>query len=193
MFCILSEPQEPLYEPHVQLHLSGLSGTPVSHMSHYVSHVKIYPVLDFFVSTISWSYVNGMYIQPCNVSCVPSESWGNHISKSCTSSHSGPSSSSVSHGSHYMNHVKIYPFSTVLCPQWALGATSYECHMHLAARCTMCPHWAAGATRLQHPLHSAISDVLVRCEPWEPLYEPRQDLSIFRRFMSPMSPGSHFI
>ena len=48
MFCILSEPQEPLYEPHVQLHLSGLSGTPVSHMSHYVSHVKIYPVLNFW-------------------------------------------------------------------------------------------------------------------------------------------------
>ena len=30
-------------------------------------------------------------------------------------------------------------------------------------------------------------------ESWEPLYEPHQDLSIFRRFMSPMSPRSHFI
>ena len=69
------------------------------------------------------------------------------------------SRSPVSHKSHYMNHAKIYPFSDVLCPQWALGATSYQCHIHLAARCTMCPHWALGATRLQPPLHIAISDV----------------------------------
>ena len=103
-------------------------------------------------------------------------------------------SSPVSHRSHYMNHTKIYPFSDVSCPQWAMGATSYQCHIHLAARCTMCPHWAPGATRLQHPLHLAISDVPGPL--WaiqEPLYESRQDLSIFRRFMSPMSLGSHFI
>ena len=67
--------------------------------------------------------------------------------------------SPVSHRSHYMNHAKIYPFSDVLCPQWALEATSYQCHIHQAARCTMCPHWAPGATRLQRPLHIAISDV----------------------------------
>ena len=69
------------------------------------------------------------------------------------------SRSPVSHRSHYMNHAKIYPFSDVSCPQWAMGATSYQCHIHLAARCTMCPHWASGATRLQNPLHLAISDV----------------------------------
>ena len=69
------------------------------------------------------------------------------------------SSSPVSHRSHYMNHVKIYPFSDVLCPQWALGATSYQCLINLANRCTMCPHWAPGATRLQRLLHLPISDV----------------------------------
>ena len=70
------------------------------------------------------------------------------------------SRSPVSHISHYMNQVKIYPFSDVLCPQWALGATSCQCHIHIAVRCTMCPHWAPGATRPQCPLHLAISDVL---------------------------------
>ena len=65
------------------------------------------------------------------------------------------SRSPVSHRSYYMNHVKIYPFSDVWCPQWALEATSYKCQIHLAARCTMFPHWAPGATRLQHPLHLA--------------------------------------
>ena len=103
------------------------------------------------------------------------------------------SRSPVSHRSHYMNHAKIYPFSHVLCPQWALGATSYQCHIHLATRCTMCPHWAPGATKLQRPLHIAISDVpgllwaigttiwttsrsihfqtfFVPNEPWEPLH-----------------------
>ena len=108
---------------------------------------------------------------------------GSHfMSKSCTSSRSmhyvsplsprshqastpftfsylGRSRSPVTHRSHYVNHIKIYPFLDNICPQWALGATSYECHIHLAARCTMCPHWAPGATRLQHPLHLAISDV----------------------------------
>ena len=58
-----------------------------------------------------------------------------------------------------MNHAKIYPFSDVLCPHWAMGATSYQCLIHLANRCTMCPHWALGATRLQRPLHLPISDV----------------------------------
>ena len=95
--------------------------------------------------------------------------------------------------SHYMNQVKIYPFLDVLCPHWALGATSCQCHIHIAVRCTMCPHWAPGATRPQCPLHLAISDVLgplwaigatiwttprsthfqtiyVPNEPWEPLH-----------------------
>ena len=103
------------------------------------------------------------------------------------------SRSPVSHWSHYMNHAKIYPFSDDLCPQWAQGATSYQCHIHIAVRCTMCPHWSPGATRLQHPLHLAISDVpgllwateatiwttsksihfqtfFVPNEPWEPLH-----------------------
>ena len=103
------------------------------------------------------------------------------------------SRSPVSHRSHYMNHANIYPFSDVLCPQWALRATSYQYHIHLAAWCIMCPHWALGATRLQRPLHIAISDVpgllwaigatiwttsrSIHCqtffvpnEPWEPLH-----------------------
>ena len=40
-----------------------------------------------------------------------------------------------------------------------LGASSYQCHIHIAVRCTMCLDWAPGATRLQHPLHLPISDV----------------------------------
>ena len=126
----------------------------------------------------------------CHVS--PVSPGGHHTSTSCTSSHSGRSESPMSLGSHYMNHIKINPFSDVLCPQWALAATSYQCHIHLAIRCTMCLHWAPWSTRLQHPLHLAISDVLgplwaigatiwttsrsihfqiffVPNEPWEPL------------------------
>ena len=110
-----------------------------------------------------------------------------------TFSYFGRSRSHVSHRRHYMNHVKIYPFSDVLCPQWALGATWYQCHIHIAVRCIMCPHWAPGATRFQRPLHLANSDVLgllwaieatkwttsrsihfqtfyVPNEPWEPLH-----------------------
>ena len=74
-------------------------------------------------------------------------------------SYFGRSRSPVSHRSRFMNHIKIYPFSDVSCPHWAMGATSYQCHIHLVAWCTMCPHWAPGATRLQHPLHLAISNV----------------------------------
>ena len=39
-----------------------------------------------------------------------------------------------------------------------LGATSYQCLVHLANRCTVYPHWAPGATRFQRPLHLPISD-----------------------------------
>ena len=105
----------------------------------------------------------------------------------------GRSRSPVSHRSHYMNYAKIYPFSDDLCPQWTLGATSYQCHIHLAARCTMCPHWAPGATRLQHPLHLAISDVpgplsAIGATIWT------MSRSIhFQTLLSPMNPGSHFI
>ena len=117
----------------------------------------------------------------------------NQASTPFTFSYFGCSRSPVSHRSHYMNHVKIYPFSDILCPQWALGATSYQCLLHLANRCTMCPHWAPGATRLQRPLHLPILDVPgplwaigatiwitprsihiqtfhVPNEPWEPLH-----------------------
>ena len=103
------------------------------------------------------------------------------------------SRSPVSHWSHYMNHAKIYPFSDVSCPQWAFGATSYQCHIHIAVRCIMCPHWAPGAIRFQRPLHLGNSDVLgllwakeatiwttlrsihfqtfyVPTKPWEPLH-----------------------
>ena len=113
-----------------------------------------------------------------------------------------------------MNQVKIYPFSDVLCPQWALGATSCQCHIHIAVRCTMCPHWAPGATRPQCPLHLAISDVLgplwaigatiwttprsihfqtfhVPNEPWEPLISMSYTYSCSMHYVSPLSPGSH--
>ena len=108
-------------------------------------------------------------------------------------SYLGRSRSPVSHRSHHMNQVKIYPFSDDLCPQWTLGATSCQCHIHLAARCTMCPHWAPGANRLQHPLHLAISDVpgplsAIGATIWN------MSRSIhFQTLLSPMSPGSHFI
>ena len=103
-------------------------------------------------------HINVIYIWPLYALCVPIEPREPPGFNTFTFSYFG-SRSPVSHRSHYMNHVKIYPFSDVLCPQWALGATLYEYHIHLAARCTMCPHWAPGATRLQHPLHLAISDV----------------------------------
>ena len=76
-----------------------------------------------------------------------------------TFSYFGRSRSPVSHWSHYMNHAKIYLFSDDLCPQWALGATSYQCHVLLAVQWAMCSNWASGATRLQHPLYWAITDV----------------------------------
>ena len=100
--------------------------------------------------------------------------------------------SHVSHRSQYMNHVKIYPFSDVLCPQWALGATSYQCHIHIAVRCIMCPDWGPGATRFQRPLHLANSDVLgllwaIEATIWT------TSISIhFQTFYVP-NPGSHFI
>ena len=142
---------------------------------------------------------------------------GSHfMSKSCTSSRSmhyvsplspgshqastpftfsyfGRSRSPVSHRNHFMNHAKIYPFSDVSCPQWALGATSYQCHIHIAVRCTMCPHWAPGATRLQHPLHLAISDVPGLLWAIEATIWTTSRSIHFQTFMSPMSLGSHFI
>ena len=112
-----------------------------------------------------------------------------------------------------MNHVKIYPFSDVLCPQWALGATSYQCHIHIAVRCIMCPHWAPGATRFQHPVHLANSDVLglmwaIEANIWttsrsihfQTLYVPNPGSHFISmsytssqsmHYVSPLSPGSH--
>ena len=135
--------------------------------------------------------------------CVPNDPWeplyvspvspGNHhISKFCTSNHSGHTGSPVSHRSHYIRHAMIYPFPDILFRQWALGATSYQCHVHVDVRCIMCPHWAPGAPMLQNTLHLAILDVpdplwaiwatiwttsrsihfqtfYVPTEPWEPL------------------------
>ena len=138
---------------------------------------------------ISMSYTSSQsmhYVSPLSP--------GSHqASTPFTSTHFRSSRSPVSHRSHYMIHAKICPFSDVSCPQWAMGATSYQCHIHLAVRCTMCPHWAPGATWTQYPLHLAISDVLgplwaigatiwitprsihfqtfyVTNEPWEPLH-----------------------
>ena len=77
---------------------------------------------------ISMSYTSGRsmhYVSPLSP--------GSHqASTPFTFSYFGCSRSPVSHRSHYINHVKIYPFSDILCPQWALGATSYQCLIHLA-------------------------------------------------------------
>ena len=139
-------------------------------------------------------FISMSYTSSCSMHYVSPLSPGSHqASTPFTFSYFRRSRSPVSHRSHYMNHTKIYPFSDVSCPQWALGATSYQCHIHIAVRCTMCPHWAPGATRLQHTLCLAISDVpgllwaigatiwttsksihfqtfFVPSEPWEPLY-----------------------
>ena len=101
--------------------------------------------------------------------------------------------SPVSHRSHNMNHAKIYPFSDDVCPQWALGATSYQCLIHLAVRCTMCPHWAPGASRLQRPFYLAISDVPGRLWAIGATTWTTSRSIHFRRLMSPMSPESPFI
>ena len=139
-------------------------------------------------------FISMSYTSSRSMHYVSPLSPGSHqASTPFTFSYSGRSRSPVSHRSHSMNHVKIYRFWDVLCPQWALGATSYQCHIHIAVRCIMCPHWAPRASRLQHPLHLAISDVpgpllaigvtiwttsrsihfqifFVPNEPWEPLY-----------------------
>ena len=139
-------------------------------------------------------FISMSYTSSCSMHYVSPLSPGSHeASMPFTCSYFGRSRSPVSHRSRYMNHIKIYPFSDVSCPQWALGATSYQCHIHIAVRSTMCPHWALGVTRLQHPLHLADWDVLgplwaigatiwttlryihfqtffVPNEPWEPLH-----------------------
>ena len=136
--------------------------------------------------------------------CVPNEPWellyvspaspGNHhISKFCTSNHSGRTGSPVSHRSHYMRHAMIYPFPDILFRQWALGATSYQCHVHVEVRCIMCPHWAPGAPMLQNPLHLAILDVLGPLWAiWATIWTTSRSIH-FQTFMSPLSPGSHLI
>ena len=149
----------------------------------------------FCVHNEPWSHLISMVCisshSMCHVS--PVSPGGHHTSASCTSSHFGCSGSPVSLGSHYMNNVKIYPFPDLLFPQWALGATSNQSHVHLAVQCIMCPHWAPGATMLQNDLHLPVSEVLgpwwaieatiwttsrsihfqtffVPNEPWGPLY-----------------------
>ena len=162
MFCVPNEPWEPLYVSPVSPgnhHISkfctsnhsGRTGSPVSHRSHYMRHAMIYP----FPDIVFWQWALGATSYQCHVHvdvrcimCPPYSPGSLHASKPVTFSYFGRSRSPMSHMSHYMNHVKIYPFSDILCPHWALGATLYQCHIHIAVRCTMCPHWALGATRL---------------------------------------------
>ena len=156
----------------------------------YMNHAKIYPFSDDLCPQWALGATSYQYHIHLAARCTMCPHWAReppgfntlYISRF-----------PVSHRNHFMNHAKIYPFSDVSCPQWALGATSYQCHIHVAVRCTMCPHWAPGATRLEHPLHLAISDVpgllwaigatiwttsksihfqtfFVPSEPWEPLY-----------------------
>ena len=135
-----SESWKPLYEPHQDLSIFRRFMSQMSPRSQFIS--------------MSYTYSRSMhYVSPLSP--------GSHqASTPFTFSWLRRSTSPVSHRSHYKNQVKIYPFSDVLCPHWALGATSCQCHIHIAVRCTMCPHWAPGATRTQCPLHLAISDVL---------------------------------
>ena len=126
---------------------SGCSGSPISLGIHYMNHIKINPFSD--VLCPQWALEATSY--QCH---IPSYSRSMHYVSSLspeshqdstpvTFSYSGRSRSPVSHRSHYMNHVKIYPFSYSLCPRWAIGATLYQCHV-LTAQCVMCPHWAPG-------------------------------------------------
>ena len=130
------------------------SGAPVSHVSHYMNHIKIYPFFRRFMSPMSprSHFISMSYTYSRSMHYVSPLSPGSHqASTPFTFSWLRRSRSSVSQRSHYMNQVKSYPFSDVLCPHWALGATSCQCHIHIAVRCTMCPHWAPGATRTQCP------------------------------------------
>ena len=181
------------------IHSHGASGATI--LQHPV-HLAIPGVLgpQWAIGATIWTMSRSSHFR---MVCVPNEPWsplyvspvspGNHhISKFCTSNHSGRTVSPVSHRSHYMRHAMIYPFPDILFRQWALGATSYQCHVHVDVRRIMCPHWAPGAPMLQNPLHLAILDVpgplwaiwatiwttsrsihfqtfYVPTEPWEPL------------------------
>ena len=112
-----------------------------------------------------------------------------HASKPVTFSYFGRSRSPVSHRSRYMNHIRIYPFSDVLCPQWALGATSYQCSrsIHYVSPLSPGSHQALtpftfsyfgrsgslraiGATIWTTPRSIHFQTIYVPSEPWEPLH-----------------------
>ena len=136
-------------------------------LQHHV-HLAILDVLgpQWALGTTMWTTSISIHFQTLH---VPNEPWDHFILTSYTSSRSmhyvsplslgshqastpftfsyfGRFRSPVSHRRHYINRVKIYPFSDILCPQWALRATLYQCHVLQAVQCAMCPHWAAGPT-----------------------------------------------
>ena len=141
----------------------GRSRSPVSHRSRYMNHVKIYPFSDVLCPQWALGATSYQFHIHIAVRCTMYPHWALGATRLQHPLHLANwdvLGLPVSHINHCMNHVKIYPFSDVLCPHWALGATSCQCHIHIAARCTMCPHWAPGATRHQCHLYLAISDVL---------------------------------
>ena len=126
----------------------GRSRSHVSHRSHYMNHAKIYPFPD--VSCPQWALAGSHFISISYTSSrsmhyvSPLSAGSQQASTPFTSSYFGRSRSPVSHRSHYINHVKIYPFSDILSPQWAPGATLYQCHVLPTVQCAMWPHWAPG-------------------------------------------------
>ena len=101
---------------------AGPSGAPVSPGSHYMSHIKIYPFSD--VLCPQWALGATSYqchTHSRSMHYVSPLSPGSHqASTPFTFSWLRRSRSPVSHRSHYMNQVKIYPFQTfyVLTEPW---------------------------------------------------------------------------
>ena len=72
--------------------------------------------------------------------------------------------------------------------------TLCQWHVYPAIQCVMCSQWALGQPYFNNIMYiEPFWAFFILREPWEPLYEPHQDQSISRRFMSPRSPGSHFM
>ena len=152
--CVMC-PQWVLWDHHTSTSCtsshSGRSGSPVSLGSHYMNHIKIQDQSIFrrFMSPMSprSHFISMSYTSSRSMHYVSPLSLGSHqASTPFTFSYFGHSKSPVSHRGHYLNRIKIYPFSDILCPQRAKGAAFYQCHVLLAVQCAMCPHWALGPT-----------------------------------------------
>ena len=115
----------------------------------------------------------------------------------------------------YQNFIHL-AIQGVLVPQWAVGATLWatsrsiqfwtfcvhnqptlrQWHVYLASQCVMCPQWALWDHHTSTSCtssHSGRSGSPVSLGGHYMNHIKIQDQPIFRRFMSPMSPRSHFI